>query len=248
MSNIPFIDTHCHLDLISGIQNLAAQEDAMGIKTITVTNSPMFYLPNVNLFRGSKNIRVALGMHPELSLQGKPNITMMLDLIADARFIGEIGLDGSTDFSGGYTTQISNLKLILTAVAKSEAKILTVHTRNAAKETIDLLHHHLSANDSKVILHWYSGSLPELTRALEYGYYFSVNHRMLKSKKSIELVKRIPIERILTETDAPFTFDAAIDNRLKSLSSTLTGLAEIFGLTEAQMKLSVYQNFKRLLE
>ena len=247
MIGVPYIDTHCHLDLVNGIQKLAAAEDATGIKSITVTNSPMFYLPNVNLFRGSKNIRVALGMHPELAMKQQPNIPMMSELIADARFIGEIGLDGSSDFSEGYATQVLNFESILREISLHKDKILTVHTRNAAKQTINYLRRYLSETNCKVILHWFSGSVEELNQALMYGFYFSVNHKMLRSRKALTLLKGIPIDRILTETDAPFTFDAVINTRIKSLDLTIAGLANLYGLGDLEMRQVVYENFNRIL-
>ncbi|WP_162799826.1 Qat anti-phage system TatD family nuclease QatD [Pedobacter jeongneungensis] len=241
------IDTHCHLDLVKGIQRLAGDEDLTGIKTITVTNSPMFYLPNLNLFKTAKNIRVALGLHPELAVQQKVHLPLITELLADSRFIGEIGLDGSQDFKEQYPQQLSNFKAILGEIGKYGDKILTVHSRNAAKETVELLHQYLSKTNCKIIMHWYTGNIDVLMQAIGYGYYFSVNHKMLRSKRAILLIKEIPLRNILTETDSPFTFDEQVDSRRKSLEITVSGLATIYGINELEIKKKIYSNFKDLL-
>jgi TatD DNase family protein len=55
------------------------------------------------------------------------------------------------------------------------------------------------------ILHWFSDNASIAKKAAEQGGYFSVNHRMLTSESGIALVRSLPSDRLLTETDAPFT-------------------------------------------
>lgn len=245
--SIYLVDTHCHLDLFKEIQTNVRAEDELPIKTITVTNSPAFYAPNANLFRACKNIRVGLGLHPELINQFGSQLNIFEKEVSTSRFIGEIGLDGSKDHLHYYSAQVSAFRSILTYVQKTDNKILTVHSRNAAKDVIQYLNHHLKDSNCKVILHWYTGNVPELLKAIEYGYYFSINHKMLQSNKSRELIKLIPTDRLLTETDAPFTFDNVIRDRLSSLNNTIKGLSAIIGIEELQLKSLIYSNFKQLL-
>ena len=54
------------------------------------------------------------------------------------------------------------------------------------------------------MLHWFSGSVGEARRAAALGYYFSVNERMLSSPNGRRILREIPEERLLTETDGPF--------------------------------------------
>ena len=69
------------------------------------------------------------------------------------------------------------------------------------KKVLDLLEDF----DGVVILHWYSGGIAELDRAISRGYYFSVNHQMVHSANGRKIIERIPVEKILLESDAPFT-------------------------------------------
>lgn len=245
--SIYLVDTHCHLDLFKQIQTNVNAEDELPIKTITVTNSPAYYAPNVNLFGVCKNIRVGLGLHPELISQFANQLNIFEKEVTASRYIGEIGLDGSKNHAQSYDAQVSAFRSILTMVKKADNKILTVHSRNAAKDIIQYLNHHLQGSNCKVILHWYTGNVAELLKAIDYGYYFSINHKMLESNKTRELIKLIPTNRLLTETDAPFTFDNIIKDRLSSLNNTIKGLCTIIGTEELQLRSLIYDNFKQLL-
>ena len=247
MNQSYFVDAHCHLDLFNNIQKFASTEDALSIKTISVTNSPGFFEPNAKLFSGATNIRIALGLHPELVPKFHNQIDLFEKLIGSTKYIGELGLDGSKDFIQTLDLQILTLRNMLSIIKSVDNKILTVHTRNAAKETIDLLYSYLRNTNCKVVLHWFSGNLSNLKKATDCGYYFSINHKMVSYSKGKELIKNIPRERLLTETDAPFTFDNRIGNRIESLTYTIDMLADILKIDSTQTKDLVYNNFKQLL-
>lgn len=98
-----------------------------------------------------------------------------------------------------------------------------MHSRRAEKEVIDIIG---ADFNGKVILHWYSGNMSELNRAIRNNYYFSINGDMLTSKKGRDIVNKIPLDRILIESDAPFTKDTRgsynimyIDNLIRNLSN-----------------------------
>ena len=90
---------------------------------------------------------------------------------------------------------------IIFACAEKENKILTIHSRKAEKEVISIIGDNFPG---KVILHWYSGSLRELEIALSYGFYFSINSAMTQSKNGLNIIKNIPLDRLLLESDSPF--------------------------------------------
>ena len=71
------------------------------------------------------------------------------------------------------------------------------------------------------ILHWFTGSLHQMKIALELGCFFSINPKMLKTKSGIDLIQNIPPQRILLETDAPFS---ANFKNIKQLNTILQRL------------------------
>lgn len=242
-----YVDAHCHLDLLENIQTNWINEDLLPIKTICVTNAPFIYEPCKKLFANSKNLRVALGLHPELVTQYATQVNLFENLIDTTKYIGEIGLDGSTRFNESFEIQKKVFIEILSLCKKRNNKILTIHTRNAVTEMIDLLDSHLQNSNCKVIFHWYSGNQNDLNQAIERGYYFSINHKMVSSKKGKEIVTTIPNYLLLTETDAPFTFDNNLKSRLESLKSTIDGISKIKNEEFFMTKDRIYNNFKLLL-
>ena len=84
-----------------------------------------------------------------------------------------------------------------------------------------------------MIFHWYSGPIKLIPDILAQGYYFSVNEAMTLSKNGRAIIDRIPRERMLTESDAPY-------NEKSDIRKVLVAL----GITECE----VHLNFKRLVE
>ncbi|GAA4419517.1 TatD family hydrolase [Nibrella viscosa] len=242
-----YVDTHCHLDLFPEIRQQVLQEDAAPIKTITVTNAPKFWQPNSNLFSNCKNIRVALGLHPELAIERLKELSVFEENITATRYIGEIGLDGTSKDAQVRNAQHIVFTTILKLLQNQASKILTVHSRAAASETVEELIELLRLGSHPVILHWYSGELEPLRRAVNAGFFFSVNHRMVSSKKGQAMLSNIPVKQILTETDAPFTFSDKVTNREDSLRETISGLSRIWKIEPVESKEIIWQNFKSLL-
>lgn len=244
---VPFVDTHCHLDLMKDIKDNIEKENESSIKTITVTNAPFLWKANQELFKELSNIRTALGLHPELASTYKQEIQLFESLCKETKYIGEIGLDGSNDVRATWDIQLATFRQILQILSKEEPKILTVHSRRAASETITEIKSHLINTNHRIIMHWFSGTSMELKNAIEAGFYFSVNHMMLASSKGLSFVNSIPFDKILTETDAPFTFANTISTREQSLNKTIALLSKVWKLSFLDTKYRVWNNFKMLL-
>lgn len=242
-----YVDAHCHLDLFKDIQNNVVFEDRQPIKTITVTNAPSFFKPNADLFRAAKNIRVGIGLHPELTSQFGSQIDEFRQLLHLSKYVTEVGLDGSTRFKNSYASQEQIFEAILVAVSETEGKILSIHSRNAAKQTVALLEKYLPKNPNRAILHWYTGDKESLKKAVDIGCFFSFNHKMMQTPKGIEILNLLPLDRILTETDAPFTFDSIFKTRLKSLKFSVDAIATTLNKTSGEVRALIFENFRNLL-
>jgi len=242
-----FVDAHCHLDLFPSIRTSVAEQDALPIKTITVTNTPTLWAPNVKLFKECRNIRVALGLHPELASQRVHEAEKLRALWAEAKYIGEIGLDGASADEAERRAQMVVFRNVLGALQHQAPKILTVHSRGAAHETITELVQAVRGSQHQVILHWYSGGRDELRQALAAGFYFSVNHKMVASRTGQQILLALPKTAVLTETDAPFTFAGNVATRQQSLLKTLTGLAQQWNCDPEEAKQHVWEQFSRMV-
>jgi TatD DNase family protein len=195
-------DTHFHLDLILEPEKVADEIERHQVYTIAVTNSPSVFLFTEKIALNKKFIRAALGLHPELAAERHKEVYLFNELIDKTRYIGEIGLDNSNKSPSDYQRQKEVFEKLISVCAEKGDKILTIHSRKAAKDVLDILGKDFPG---KVILHWYSDPLKYIEVAVERGYYFSINYPMLQSKNGKRIIESIPLDRILIETDGPFT-------------------------------------------
>ena len=236
------IDTHCHVDLHPDPAAIVAELEQQQIYTIAVTNTPSVF-PHMEAFtKGSKYVRAAVGLHPQLAAQRHRELSQMWEYLHQTRYVGEIGLDYVTKDEENRKKQRQVFDQILTHCADHGDKILTVHSRRAAKDVISAI-----GDDfvGRVVLHWYSGSLRELNRAIEYGLYFSINAAMLKSKSGQRIVDRIPKDKLLIETDAPFI--SRHEASAKQTLATIQLLSIHWGLSTTAVRQIVYDNFRHLV-
>lgn len=198
------VDFHCHLDLYPNYLEIVRESENLGIKTLTVTNAPCVWKQNQMLIKDCKHIRVALGLHPQLVHVKAKEIELFEQLLLETRYVGEVGLDGAPEYADSIAIQRQVFQKILELCASMTGKVLTVHSRRASRQVIELIGNYLPPEKGRVVLHWFTGSMKEAMMAVELGCYFSVNIKMLETPRKRELVESLPKERILTESDGPF--------------------------------------------
>lgn len=227
-------DTHFHLDLQKERVAAIREIEEKRIYTIAVTNLPELYRKEKTEV-ASKFIRFALGFHPELVHQFPSQIPLMWELLPEVRYIGEVGLDFvDASFRKEQEAFFSEL---VERCRYDRSKIITIHSRKAVKQVLDTVGTNFRF---KAILHWFSGRKDELIKAIEAGFYISVNSAMINSIKFQDLLSLIPSERLLLETDSPFTGSS------HSHSDTLRDVKE--QLERKKEGLSLWENFRRVLE
>jgi TatD DNase family protein len=123
-------------------------------------------------------------------------------------------------------------------------KVLTVHSVRASKTVLDLVEENLPAGTGKVVLHWFTGSKSEARRAAELGCYFSVNSQMMRNEKGRELIGSLPLDRLLTETDGPFTQVNGRPASPSDIGHTVEALATLYRKTPAEIGALVRDNLK----
>lgn len=222
------IDTHCHYDFMPNPEHYISEHEAQGDTIIGMTNCPIHYKQGREYVRNFKHIRLALGFHPQLVHEIKDQITLFKKLVDETSYIGEIGLDFSKEYKETGAFQVCCLKEIL-ACLQGKKKIISVHSRMAEETLLRLLEEYDIKN---VIFHWYTGKISIIPSIIERGYYFSINEAMTISTNGQKIIAKIPRDRILTETDAPYNRKCNIFNTIKNI-----------GMTDAEIK----QNFYNLI-
>lgn len=239
---IRYVDAHCHLDLLADYEQAVLNALAMETAILTMTTTPRAWTRNVLMSERFENVTPALGYHPQLAgILG--NELPQFDLhLGEARFIGEVGLDASAKHYYSFKTQERIFNHILKRCALAGRKVLSVHSVRSATTVLDMVEHSgVTRKDCVIILHWFTGTIAEARRALAMGCYFSINPAMMDRPNHRALLLKIPANRMLTESDEPFS--SAGNEGMKGMVKTL---AELRGEAEESIRQSIVENYNRL--
>lgn len=196
------IDFHCHLDLYPQPAAVAARAKKDGHYVLSVTTTPRAWRGTLKLAAGATRIQTALGLHPQVAHERHSELALFEVLLPEARYVGEIGLDGSPESRPHQDVQRRCFDRILAACVQAGGRVMTLHSRGAADEVLDALCRHPGAGTP--VLHWFSGTRKQLDRAVAMDCWFSVGPAMVRGRKGSELLAAMPRNRVLTETDGPF--------------------------------------------
>jgi len=240
------IDFHCHLDLFPDPIQIAEECRERNLYVLAVTTTPSAWIKSNQLSVNNKRIKTALGLHPQIAFEREKELSLFDNLLPKVKYVGEIGLDGSPDFVKTLDAQIRVFYHILNACQSVGGRIMSIHSRKAEKKVIDLLSEFPKSGIP--ILHWYSGNLSEIRRAINIGCWFSINPAMVQSKSGIRIIQEIPKHRIVPETDSPFTGKYGKSYKPWDVNLVYQGLSKIWGLPLIESKKTIWTNSKNLLE
>jgi TatD DNase family protein len=240
------IDFHCHLDLYPNPPKVIDECRKRCLTVLSVTTTPTAWQGTNALVRGEDKIYTALGLHPQLANQRKHEIDLFDELISSVRYVGEIGLDGTPKFRHHWNDQIAVFKHILSSCQRAGGRIMSIHSRRASREVLDNLKSYDGAGIP--VLHWFSGSLSELNRAIEQGCLFSVGPAMMLSEKGQALCAQIPLEKIFTETDGPFVSLNGHTCMPWDVIEVVEQLSRLRKISPEEIQRQLQANLDRLLE
>jgi len=205
-----FIDSHAHLDderfnldreLL--INNLKSNNIDLVLNISADLESSK---ASVELAERHENIYAVVGVHPHSAKDFTQEIYTDLKRLAENKkvlAIGEIGLDFYYDNSPrDIQRQVFKQQLEL---AKEVNLPVVIHTRDAAKETFDIIK--VAANEGiRGVIHAFSGSVEVAREYIKLGFYIAIGGPVtFKNSKVVkEVAKDIPLDRLLIETDCPY--------------------------------------------
>lgn len=238
------IDTHCHVDLFPNPKEIVDEAVKGKICTIAVTNAPFLFANTQEQAKETPLILPALGLHPELVKSHGNQLDQFHELLPTTRFVGEVGLDYVTKDDADRCEQRRVFESIVCACAESGDKVLTVHSRRSSADILSILK---GNRVGTVILHWYSGPLRDLRIALSTGYYFSVNVAMVRAENGKKIIREIPLDRLLTESDGPFAKHSGQPATPSSVSFVEQYLASVHDLPYEDMRKIILRNARTAL-
>ena len=207
-----YIDSHCHLDLIDPDQNgqnlpelldsaRDNQVDAMLCVSISLENFPGM----LSLIEPYPQVYGSVGVHPTHKCDKEPEVEQLIRLADNPKIvaIGETGLD-YFHCQGDMEWQHERFRRHI-AASKVTAKPLIIHTRDAKADTIKLMREE-NARDAGGVMHCFVEDWETASAAMDLGFYISFSGIVtFKNAKELkEIAKKVPLDRLLIETDSPY--------------------------------------------
>lgn len=231
------IDVHCHFDMAQNPEKYILDNEKRQIITIGMTNLPSHFQMGVNHVRRYKYIRLALGLHPLRAKEHAKEYSKFRQYVDETSYIGEVGLDFSREGFSTKEIQIKSFEFVLDCI-RTKNKILSLHSRRAEKETLEML---TGKGIENAIFHWYSGSLSVLRNVANSGFFFSINSAMIQSDNGKKIIAEIPKELILTETDFPY-----IDN--SNIADVHMYLSNLWNISIENVEQIIDSNLNRIIQ
>ena len=237
-----YVDVHCHLYMLKDIQKVLDCAEELEVRYV-ITNSEDLKSckKNSELLKDAR-VYGAFGLHPQFFNRKAdlPRIEEFLGLEKTVA-VGEIGLDYKYARNNRAKEIQKEVFIRQVKTAMKRDLPVIVHSRYAHKPVIEILED-LSAE--KVVLHWFSGSVDLVERALKNGWFLSFGPFCLNPPYK-NVIAFVPLERMLLETDSPVPFQG------KSVDPTWVPLvarriAEVKGINVKEVEVRSTENSKRL--
>lgn len=246
-------DAHCHLDLMAHPDAVADEATALGLGLFDCGVDPRDFASAHGRTRRPLTVIKGIGLHPWWLADGRcgpAEVNLLCEVAAQERYIGEVGLDFSARFAGSEPLQIQAHDRLCDALVQRPlaGRVISIHAVRSAGTVLDVLESHglliPNPDSPAIIFHWFSGTSDELVRARNAGCYFSVNERMLASKRGREYARQIPLDRLLLETDAPAepNTETSTQSLIRSLARTSMRIASLKNCDAKRIESAVLAN------
>ncbi len=251
-----FIDVHCHLDKLieEGITAEKAIKNAKAKKVDKMVVNGTDHSQNqiiLELANKHKEVLPALGIYPIDALKlSEKEIDEEIEFIKENKklifAIGEVGLDLKEE---DLHKTLDKQKKILTKFVELSIELkkpVIIHSRKAELHTIELLE---NLNAKKVIMHCFSGKMSLVDRIAKNGWLLSIPANSHYSQQFQDVIKRVPIQNLLCETDTPYLHPLKEwPNEPANVIYSYKKIAEIKGIKLQEAEKQIEDNFNKLFK
>ncbi|NCO11137.1 hypothetical protein CO038_00180 [Candidatus Pacearchaeota archaeon CG_4_9_14_0_2_um_filter_39_13] len=239
-----FIDVHCHLDMIPGIEE--AVNNARKKKVLIVTDGVDVKTNRKALeYTKYENVRACLGIYPEYVLEMsdkelKEEIDFILKKKESIIGIGEIGMDF---VKNADKKQEKYFRKFIELAMKIDKPVI-VHSRKAESECIEILE---DMKAKKVVMHCFSGKLKLVERIIKNGWMLSIPTSVKNSEHFQKVIEMAPMGQLLCETDSPYLHpDREFPNTPGNVIESYKMIAKIKKMNLKDVEKKIEGNFKGL--
>ncbi|MBK9160278.1 MAG: TatD family hydrolase [Nitrosomonadales bacterium] len=251
---MPFVDSHCHLnfpELADDLDNILAhmrQNDVINALCVSVNLKDFTQV--LALAERHGHLYASVGVHPDYEDVEEPSVAGLVELARHPEVIaiGETGLDYFR-LKGDLEWQRERFRTHIRA-ARETGKPLIVHTREAAADTLRLMAEE-KAGEAGGVMHCFTETWEVAEAALAMGFYISFSGIVtFKNAKQLkEVARRVPLERILIETDAPYLAPVPHRGKLNQpayVKHVAEEIAALRGISLEETGRCTTENFMRL--
>lgn len=244
-----FVDSHCHLHDFENPAETASNAGKAGVGKIVSCSVDLNSMKKSIFLQKIGGTMLCFGIHPAncLFLPQKEIAEAFEFMESNPKNFAGVGETG-LDFKYAQTPEQKQTQTFLFSKHidfSLEKKLpIVVHSRMARQECVDLL---VEKNCSNVLLHWFSCGPKLLELVLEKNFYISVGPSILFRDFSRDFVKKIPLENLLLETDAPVKFSGA--NSLPEwIPKIAEKTAELKETSVSEIESQTFKNAKKLFK
>jgi TatD DNase family protein len=207
------IDTHTHLEDIEQLDEALVRAEESGVTavvTMGADHKSNQWALNESAKHGSQKLKIypAMGIHPSRIDDSRVNVDLgfIEENINGVVALGEIGLDywykQVRKDEEKKALQRDTFRSLL-EIAKKHGKPVSIHSRGAWTDCVNIV---IEEGVKKAVFHWFTGSLGDLKRLLDRGYYVSASPAAAYSKEHRAVIENTPLKQILLETDSPVSY------------------------------------------
>ncbi len=246
-----FFDSHAHYDDKRFDTDREALLESMQQKKVSyilnAASNTDSSLQGINLAKEYDFVYASVGVHPHDAAEiTEETMQVLEEYIKQPKVVavGEIGLDYYYDYSPRDVQQYWFRRQI--QLARDVKKPIIIHMRDATQDTMNIVMEE-KAFEVGGVFHCYSGSLEIAKQILQMGMYISIAGPITfkNATKAVEVVKAVPMDRLLIETDAPYLTPAPYRGKRNDSSFihyTAQKVADIKGISIEEVAKQTMQN------
>lgn len=249
-----FVDSHCHINFPELYQNIDSILLRMSSNKVThalCASVTLDKLPDIfKIVNTYPHIFASVGVHPDYEDTQEPSVVELCDFAKENRIvaIGETGLDYFR-VQGDLSWQRNRFRTHIKAAIQSNLPLI-IHTRNAAEDTLKIMHEE-GAYHVGGVMHCFTESLQVALEAIKLNFYISFSGIVtFKNATDLkEVVKAIPLDRILIETDSPYLAPVPHRGKINDPSNVIyvaEEIAKLKNISVEEVGQVTTQNFFKL--
>lgn len=249
-----FVDSHCHINFPELYQNIDSILSKMASNKVThalCVSVTLDKLPDIfRIANTYPHIFASVGVHPDYEDIKEPSVEELCSLAKDAKVIaiGETGLDYFR-VQGDLTWQRDRFRTHIKAAIQSNLPLI-IHTRNAAEDTLKIMREE-GADSVGGVMHCFTESLDVALEAIKLNFYISFSG-IVTFKNAIDLkevVKAVPLDHMLIETDSPYLAPVPYRGKINDPSNVIhvaEEIAKLKNISVEEVGKVTTQNFFKL--